>query len=70
MQCASCSLKSSCTQSPAGRSVAINQHEAFIQVARLEQTSPEWIAGYRANRPLVERKIAHLVRSDWGRRRG
>jgi len=67
--CASCPLKSSCTQSPAGRSVAINQHEALIQVARQEQTDPEWIAVYRVNRPLVERKIAHLVRRGWGGRR-
>ena len=67
--CASCPLKSSCTQSSAGRSVAINQHETLIQVARQEQTEPEWIAVYRANRPLVERKIAHLVRRGWGGRR-
>jgi len=67
--CASCPLQSSCTRSPAGRSVAINQHEALIQVARQEQTSPEWLAIYRANRPLVERKIAHLVRRNWGGRR-
>ena len=67
--CASCPLRSSCTQSSAGRSVAIHQHEALIQVARQEQTEPEWIAVYRANRPLVERKIAHFVRRGWGGRR-
>jgi hypothetical protein len=68
--CASCPLRAACTTSRAGRSVAINEHEAILQQARAEQRDPEWIATYRANRPLVERKIAHLVRRAWGGRRG
>jgi IS5 family transposase len=67
--CRSCSLRSACTKSRAGRSVSINQHEAILQVARAEQREPQWLAAYRANRPLVERKIAHLVRRSWGGRR-
>ena len=50
--------------------MSINEHEAILQHARVEQADPEWIATYRANRPLVERKIAHLVRRSWGGRRG
>ena len=68
--CAPCRLRSACTTSRAGRSVAINEHEAILQQARAEQADPGWIAAYRANRPLVERKIAHLVRRSWGGRRG
>jgi hypothetical protein len=68
--CRSCSLRSACTKSQAGRSVSINQHEAILQVARAEQRDPQWLATYRADRPLVERKIAHLVRRSWGGRRG
>ena len=68
--CGRCLLRSSCTSSRAGRSVAINEHEALLQAARAAQRDPEWIATYRANRPLVERKIAHLVRRSWGGRRG
>jgi len=68
--CRTCPLRSACTKSRAGRSVAINEHEAILQHARAEQADPEWIAAYRANRPLVERKIAHLVRRGWGGRRG
>jgi hypothetical protein len=68
--CGPCPLRAACTNSPAGRSVAINEHEAILQHARAEQRDPEWIAAYRANRPLVERKIAHLVRRGWGGRRG
>src|SRR5487761_2147231 len=62
-------LRSSCTKSEAGRSVTINEHEAILQQARKAQADPTWTAVYRANRPLVERKIAHLVRRGWGGRR-
>jgi len=68
--CRTCPLRVACTTSRAGRSVAINEHEAILQHARAEQGDSEWIATYRANRPLVERKIAHLVRRSWGGRRG
>jgi len=68
--CQRCPLRSACTRSKAGRSVAINEHEQVLQRARAEQEDPEWLATYRANRPLVERKIAHLVRRSWGGRRG
>ena len=68
--CRTCPLRVACTTSRAGRSVAIHEHEAILQHARAEQPSPSWIATYRANRPLVERKIAHLVRRGWGGRRG
>ena len=68
--CETCLLRSACTRSRAGRTVAINEHEAILQQARADQADPEWIATYRANRPLVERKIAHLVRRGWGGRRG
>jgi len=68
--CGPCPLRAACTTSRAGRSVTINEHEAILQQARAEQRDPEWIATYRANRPLVERKIAHLVRRGWGGRRG
>jgi len=68
--CRTCPLRSSCTRSKAGRSIAINEHEAILQQARKAQADPEWTAVYRANRPLVERKIAHLVRRGWGGRRG
>jgi hypothetical protein len=67
--CRTCPLSSACTTARTGRSVSINIHEAILQRARAEQKNPEWIATYRANRPLVERKIAHLVRRAWGGRR-
>jgi len=67
--CRSCSLRSACTKSQAGRSVSINQHEAILQVARAEQTRFRSGSPLSGDRPLVERKIAHLVRRSWGGRR-
>jgi hypothetical protein len=69
--CRNCPLRSACTTSRSGRSVTINEHEAILQAAREEQRDPAWLAAYRANRPLVERKIAHFVRRGRrGRTRG
>jgi hypothetical protein len=53
----------------AGRSITIGHHEARLAAARLRQTDPAWKADYRATRPKVERKIAHLMRSRHGGRR-
>jgi hypothetical protein len=41
----------------------------LLQRARAEQADPAWVARYRADRPIVERKIAHLVRRAWGGRK-
>jgi hypothetical protein len=37
--------------------------------ARSRQRHPEWVADYRATRPKVERKLAHLMRRKHGGRR-
>ena len=44
-------------------------NEAVLPRARARQQSPAWIADYRATRPKVERKIAHLMRRKHGGRR-
>ncbi len=67
--CGSCPLVERCTSSPAGRVVAINPAEALLAAGRAESRDPAWRADYRATRPLVERKIAHLVRRRHGGRR-
>jgi len=36
---------------------------------RAEQADPAWKARYRADRPIVERKIAHFTRRPWGGRK-
>jgi hypothetical protein len=67
--CATCPLHDQCTTNKAGRSININVHEAALTRARQRQTDPEWQADYRANRPKVERKLAHLMRRRHGGRR-
>jgi IS5 family transposase len=67
--CARCPLKASCTTSPSGRTISIHRFEAILQKARNEQADPAWKAAYRADRPTVERKIAHLTRRPWGGRK-
>jgi hypothetical protein len=67
--CASCPLAIGCTSSRAGRSISIGPHEAALQRARSVQLDPAWRDDYRATRPKVERKIAHLMRRSHGGRR-
>ena len=67
--CVTCPLRADCTDSPRGRTITVHRHEAVLQRARAEQRAPEWAARYRADRPVVERKIAHLVRRAWGGRK-
>lgn len=67
--CAACPLVSLCTTSSLGRTIAINAHEAILATGRAAVRDPAWRADYRATRPLVERKLAHLVRRRHGGRR-
>jgi hypothetical protein len=67
--CAACPLAAQCTSSKTGRSITISHHEARLTDARTRQTDPAWKADYRATRPKVERKIAHLMRRRHGGRR-
>jgi hypothetical protein len=69
VHCADCPLRQACTKSRAGRSVSVGPHEAVLQRARSEQKDPGWTERYRADRPIVERKIAHFARRSWGGRR-
>jgi hypothetical protein len=49
--------------------VTIHPHEATLAAARARQREPAWRADYRATRPKVERKLAHLLRRCHGGRR-
>ena len=51
------------------RSITISRWEPQLSAARTRQTDPAWQADYRATRPKVERKIAHLMRRRHGGRR-
>jgi hypothetical protein len=67
--CSVCPLRSACTGSVRGRVVAIHPREAELAADRARQRDPAWLADYRATRPKVERKLAHLLRRRHGGRR-
>jgi len=67
--CASCPLRARCTDAKAGRTITIGLHEQRLAAARSRQNDPAWQTDYRATRPKVERKIAHLMRRRHGGRR-
>ena len=69
--CASCPLRSRCTDAAGGRNVTIHRHEALLARQRERGRDADWLADYRATRPKVERKLAHLIRRGRrARRRG
>jgi hypothetical protein len=67
--CAGCPLAAQCTTAKPGRKVAVSRHEGLLARARASNTDPRWRADYRATRPKVERKLAHLMRHRHGGRR-
>jgi hypothetical protein len=67
--CASCPLRGQCTRAPGGRTITITAYEHELAAARVRQADPVRAADYRATRPKVERKLAHLVRRRHGGRR-
>ncbi len=67
--CAACPLRSACTASRRGRTIAIHPLEEVLQRARRQQREPDWQQQYRTDRPVVERKISHFTRRAWGGRK-
>jgi hypothetical protein len=67
--CSVCPLRQGCTSSVRGRVVAVHPNEPELAAARARQRDPVWLADYRATRPKVERKLAHLLRRRHGGRR-
>lgn len=67
--CIACPLRAQCTDAAGGRTIRVNEFEAALAAARQRQADPDWQADYRANRPKVERKLAHLMRRRHGGRR-
>lgn len=67
--CAGCPLADQCTVSKSGRTITISRYEDELTRARNTQKDPQWRAEYRATRPIVERKIGHLMRRKHGGRR-
>ena len=60
-RCIDCPLREQCTDASRGRHIRVHRHEALLARQRARVTDPDWLADYRATRPKVERKLAHLV---------
>lgn len=67
--CNNCPLRAKCTESKSGRTVYVHPKHRTLDGARRRQRDPNWKKRYRATRPKVERKIAHLMRRKHGGRR-
>ena len=67
--CTSCPLRDQCTKAAGGRTIRVGVHEAVLAKARQRQQGDEWKDDYRATRPKVERKLAHMMRRRHGGRR-
>ena len=66
--CTDCELRGDCTEAKAGRTIRIGTNEAVLAASRARQRDPAWRNDYRATRPKVERKLAHLMRRKHGGR--
>lgn len=67
--CRDCPLRAQCTDSKEGRKVNVHPKHETLRRARNRQKDPKWKERYRATRPKVERKLAHLMRRKHGGRR-
>jgi len=67
VRCATCPMRSRCTNSKDGRTLRINPHDAERVESRRAWRDGDFISDYRKYRPMVERSIAWLV-SDHCRR--
>jgi len=67
--CRACPLRAQCTNAEGGRTIRVGRHEQRLADARSQQQDPEWAADYRATRPKIERKLAHMMRRKHGGRR-
>jgi len=67
--CKACPLAPSCTTSKRGRTIRLHKHERQLLQERANQKNPAWRASYKATRPKVERKLAHLMHRRHGGRR-
>lgn len=67
--CSTCPLRDQCTKSKSGRVIRVHEHERLLQRERKRQKDPAWRARYKATRPKIERKHAHMMRRRHGGRR-
>ena len=62
--CTGCPLRARCTRSRKGKQLKVGAHDARQRAARRAARHPDWLAEYRQHRPMIERTIAWLTRSN------
>ena len=67
--CTNCPLRAKCTTASGGRTIGISPYDQALARARMHQAEQAWRDDYRATRPKVERKLAHIVYRKHGGRR-
>jgi len=67
--CTDCPMRAQCTDSKEGRVVNVNAKHELLERHRKRHADPSNLKRYRATRPKVERKLAHLMRRRHGGRR-
>jgi hypothetical protein len=67
--CKQCPFCATCTTSPTGQTVRTHPKHKTLTRFRQKQRDPAWKTNYRATRPKVERKLAHMMRRKHGGRR-
>jgi len=67
--CSTCPMRDQCTKSKSGRVIRVHEYERLLQRERKRQKDPAWKARYKATRPKIERKHAHMMRRRHGGRR-
>lgn len=66
--CKDCPMRAQCTNSKEGRLVNVNAKHELLDRHRKRHADPSNLKRYRATRPKVERKLAHLMRRRHGGR--
>lgn len=64
VSCNACELRSRCTTAVKGKALRTRPHDALQRSARAQSRNPQWLNEYRQHRPMVERAIAWLTRSN------
>jgi hypothetical protein len=62
--CRGCPLRQRCTNAADGRTLHLHPHDALQRVHRARAADPGFQATYRRHRPMVERSLAWITRSN------
>jgi len=62
--CTGCPVRARCTNSKAGRTIVLHEHDRLLRVARVFAATDEFDDLYRQLRPMIERTIAWLVKDN------